>query len=436
MRVGIIGGGIAGLLAGYELSKVGAHVTIFEREQRIGGLASSFALGPQSEIERYYHFICKPDRAYLDMIRELGLASHLRWVTTKMGLFYKGAMYTIGDPLNLLMFPHFSVGDKLRFLWAAAMAKFGNNWRAIENIPAEKWLVQHYGRRAYDVLYAPLLNLKFRAHASRISAAWMWARFHRLGNSRTIAQQERLGYLEGGTQLYIAALEQALRRQGATLYTGTMVERVVVDDGRVVGVQCNGKQLSFDSVLSTVPVPQFLEFVADTNGSYFDHLHRLEYIDVLVIVLRLRHSFSPYFWMNISDPQIELAGIIEYTNLNPSPQLGGEAILYVPQYLPSSHPLYSLAEEDLFRLYCEYLHYINPAFRPNWVRDYWVHRDRFAQPICDIGFSRHILPIQTPVAGLYMTDSYQLHPDDRTISGSTNLGRRAAELILKQWKAR
>lgn len=431
-RVGIIGGGIAGLVAGYELSKAGVHVVILEREQRLGGLASSFAIGPESEIERYYHFICKPDRAYLDMIRELGLASHLRWVTTRMGLYYNGAMYTIGDPLNLLRFPYFSFGDKLRFVWSTAMVKFSNSWKALENIQAEKWLVQHYGMRAYDILYAPLLNLKFRAHASRVSAAWMWARFHRLGNSRTVAQQECLGYLEGGTQVYVTALEQAVRRQGATLHTGAVVERILIERERVVGVQCDGRQLPLDSLLSTVPIPQFLKLVPDTDDSWFGALHELKYIDVLVMVLRLRFSFSPYFWMNISDPQMDLAGIIEYTNLNPCPQFSGDAILYVPQYLPSSHPLYSMAEEDL---YCEYLRRINPAFRPNWVRGYWVHRDRFAQPICEVGFTRCTPPTQTPIAGLYITDSSQLHPDDRTISGSTSLGKRAAQLIIRQWEA-
>jgi hypothetical protein len=38
--------------------------------------------------------------------------------------------------------------------------------------------------------------------------------------------------------------------------------------------------------------------------------------------------------------------------------------------------------------------------------------------------------IKTPVKGLYMTDSSQLHPDDRTISNSIDLGRKATKLIL------
>jgi len=37
--------------------------------------------------------------------------------------------------------------------------------------------------------------------------------------------------------------------------------------------------------------------------------------------------------------------------------------------------------------------------------------------------------MRTPAKGLYLTDSSQLHPDDRTISNSLGLGKTAASLI-------
>ena len=435
IHIGIVGGGIAGLVAGYELAKNGAQVTILEREGCLGGLASPFAVGPDQEIERYYHFICKPDTAYSELLRELGLASRLRWKVTRMGVFYRGAVHSIGDPLSLLRFPHLSVGDKIRLAWSTAMIKTRNSqgWKALEDVRAREWLVRRYGQRTYNVLYAPLVDLKFHEYAPRISAAWMWARFHRLGNSRTITQREYVGYLDGGTQVYIDALAGALRERGADVRTATPVERVVVENGHLVGLQCDGEVLRFDCVLSTVPVPHVAQgLLSDVRGPYFDGLRQLEYIDVRVMVMRLRQRFSTYFWMNIGDPEINLPGIIEYTNLNSCPDLGGDAILYLPQYLSVSHPLYNVADQDLFDLYCKYLHQINPAFEANWVRDYWVHRDRFAQPICDLSFSERIPSIQTPIESLYMTDSYQLHPDDRTVCGSTDLGREAARLILNR----
>jgi len=45
MRVGIIGGGAAGLAAAYELTKRGHYAEVFERAPFLGGQASTFAVG-------------------------------------------------------------------------------------------------------------------------------------------------------------------------------------------------------------------------------------------------------------------------------------------------------------------------------------------------------------------------------------------------------
>jgi protoporphyrinogen oxidase len=168
------------------------------------------------------------------------------------------------------------------------------------------------------------------------------------------------------------------------------------------------------------------------DGPYFENLRSLKYIGVLVALLRIREPFSKYFWMNVSDRRMDISGIIEYTNLNPLPALDGDAILYIPQYLPDTHPLYATPNEELLDRYVEYLQLINPRFERAWVRQYWVHRDRFAQPICEVGFSARVPSIRTPIRNLFLTDSYQLHPHDRSISDSTELGRRAARAILDQ----
>ncbi len=431
-RVAVVGGGIAGLVAAYELSRAGLSVTLIERAPRLGGLAGSFEVGDRQSIEKYYHFICKPDRAYFEMQEALGLASRLRWRTTAMGLFYRGTVYPLGDPLSLLAFPHFGLTDKLRFMFATARSKLrgSRDWRDLENVPVRDWLVDAFGPRVYDILYRPLLESKFHEHLDEISAAWMWARFYRLGNSRTITQQERIGYLVGGSQVYIDALEAALRTQGVEIRTGTGVEQVVVERGRAVGIRSGGERQPFDWVISTVPIPHATQLFSGLEDPYFQRLRMLKYIGVMVMLVRLDRKFSKYFWMNVSHPQLSISGIIEYTNLNPYPELGGDTILYIPQYLDASDPTYAMTDRQLFERYCEELRIINSAFDPSWVRQYWVHRDRFAQPICQLGFSAVVPSMQTPIPNLVLTDSYQLHPHDRSISDSTELGTRAARLVL------
>jgi len=59
-----------------------------------------------------------------------------------------------------------------------------------------------------------------------------------------------------------------------------------------------------------------------------------------------------------------------------------------------------------------------------------VFREKYAQPICEVGFMKDMPDFRTPPRGLYLTDSSQPHPDDRTISNSLGLGKSAASAIL------
>jgi protoporphyrinogen oxidase len=433
VRVAVIGGGIAGLVAARDLGRAGADVTVLERAPILGGQAASFSIGPGQEIERYYHFICMGDSGYLGMLDELGIADRLRWQVTDMGLFLDGELHTLGDPLSLLRFPHLRVRDKARFALTTAATKFrpATGWEHLEDVAAVDWLIRSYGERTYRILYQPLLDSKFQEHAPDISAAWMWARLHRLGQSRSRTLKERIGYLVGGSAAYVDALEKSVAEHGMELRPATGVDRIAVEDGRAIGVIIGGQHHAYDAVLSTVPVPHALRLFEGLEGPYFDNLRSLEYLGVLVVTMRLDRSFSRYYWTNVSDARLPMSGVIEATNLHPLPELGGDAILYIPQYLSPDSPGYVEDDQTVVERYCEALSLMNPTFDRSWVKAHWVHRERWTQPICRRGFTAQVPAIRTSVPGLYLTDSYQLHPHDRAISFSTDLGREAARLVLE-----
>jgi protoporphyrinogen oxidase len=433
-KVAVIGAGVAGLSAAYDLLKSGADVTLYEKEAALGGLASSFALD-DGYLERYYHFICKNDTAYFDLLHELGLMDRLKWRLTKMAQFYRGRLYSFGDPWDLLFFSPLSWIDRLRFGLniMAIKGQPADAWRAIEDQTVEEWMVQRFGRETYEALHKPLIDLKFGPYGSQLSAAWMWARIHRLGKSRTpVLQMERLGYLVGGTQVLVDALAERIAALGGKTITGQAVDRITLDAGRVQSVSCAGQTEDFDMALSTIPTPCLVKLVAGPGSELVAGLNNIDSIGVTCLVLRLDHRFSRYFWTNISDERIAVAGIIEYSNLNAGACNNGDRIIYIPQYLPSTIPAYQKADQEILDEYLEYLRVMKPDFDRAAIRDWWVFRDQYAQPICTTGFSRHVAGIDSPVAGLYITDSHQLYPDDRTVSNSIALGHRAADLILSR----
>ncbi len=423
----VIGGGPAGIKAAHGLAKAGLAVTLLESAPVLGGLASSFDVQGVS-IERYYHFICRGDDDLVETLAEIGLQDRLHWKDSRMAYFVDGALYPFLTPTELLSFSPLAFHDRIRAGLAVKLAQRQSEER-LAPLLAIDWLKAQFGEKAYRVIWEPLMRFKFSEHAETISAAWIWARMVRLSRSRRSPWREELGYIEGGSQTVLNGLGRDFEAKGGRILLKADVEQIVLDGGRASGVRVAGETLPADVVVSTVTTSRFRQLTPRfPEGPYLDGLRRIPTIGIFCLFLRLKESVTPYFWVNANDPRVPFAGMIEYTNLNPLPELGGDRILYVPQYLSAEDPRYAQDDETVLRRYCDALALVNPAFDRSWVRFFAVFRDRYAQPICLTDYRTATPTIATPVPNLFLTDSCQLHPHDRSISGSFGLGKEAARL--------
>jgi protoporphyrinogen oxidase len=429
-RAIVIGGGPAGMKAAHVLQKGGASVTLLEGAPVLGGLASSFDV-QGVRIERYYHFICRGDDDLVETLAEVGLSSRLHWRGSRMAYFVDGTLYPFLTPVELLRFRPLRLRDRVRAGVAVKLAQRMTE-EAVAPQMATAWLKRLFGDAAYRVIWEPLMRFKFSEHADEISAAWIWARMVRLSRSRTSPWREELGYVEGGTQALVDALGRDFERRGGRIALNAPVEKIVFEGGRATGVRVGGETLPAEAVVSTITTSRFLRLASDLEGPYVDGIRRIPTIGIFCLFLRLSRQVTPFFWVNANDPRAPFAGMIEYTNLNPLPELGGDRILYVPQYLSADDPRYAQSDDEVLRRYTDALALVNPTFDRSWIRFSAVFRDRFAQPICLTDYRTSTPTIATPVPNLFLTDSCQLHPHDRTISGSFGLGREAASLALRR----
>jgi len=117
-KVGIVGAGAMGLAAAYHALSDGHDVTVYEADRVAGGMAAHFDFDGLS-IERFYHFVCKPDQATFDLMSELGIGDKMVWVDTSMGYYINGTLYPWGDPFSLLKFPLLSMWQKFLYGWSA-----------------------------------------------------------------------------------------------------------------------------------------------------------------------------------------------------------------------------------------------------------------------------------------------------------------------------
>ncbi len=413
-----------GLAAAYHAAKAGHAVTVIEAGPTAGGMAAHFEFGGTS-IERHYHFVCKTDRPTFELLADLGLADRMRWRSTSMGYFVDGTLHRWGDPLSLLRFPGLDLLSKLRYgalmLWSSRRER----WDALETISAKDWIVRWCGRRVYERLWEPLFRLKFHEHADDISAAWMWTRIKRLGQSRRSLMQEELGYIEGGTETLVEALVDSIRQHGGSVRLGEPAREILTDAGRVTGVRTDAGVHAADAVIATVPTPVVPALVPSLPDDWKARYDAIANIGVICLVFRLKRSVTPHFWINIVDPAIPIPGIIEFSNLRPLP----DTIVYVPYYMPTTHPRWTWSGAALTAEAFGAIRRINPEIGDDDLLGVEVARLRYAQPICPPGFASTLPPVQTPIRGLQIADTCFYYPEDRGIAESVALGRRMAAAL-------
>jgi protoporphyrinogen oxidase len=445
MKVGIVGAGIAGLTAGYELAKKGHQVTVYEAHEYAGGIAAGFRGDPswEWELEHFYHHWFASDDELIDLINELGARDRLFFRRPTTSLYHDGELYALDSPvpwlsflpfppihraIRVLQFSPISFVDRLRAGLVGAYLTLVRDWRPLEKVTAHEWMRRAVGERAYNVLWRPLLVSKFgEEHYREVNMAWMWARLYK----RTAS----LGYFEGGFQAFVDLLVQKVREHGGEVRLGAEVAsiRTVENEGGEgrVRLRVGESEVVHDAVIATVSPEAMLSLAHELGGTYATKLHALESMGALALVLALDRGLTDeHYWINLpKGAEIPFMGLVEHTNYISREHYGGDHIVYCGDYLPPGHPYFEYSKEELLELYLPGLVKINPEFRRDWVRESWLFRERYAQPVPKVDHSERIPALKTGVEGLWMATMSQVYPWDRGSNYAVEIGRRAAREV-------
>ena len=178
-------------------------------------------------------------------------------------------------------------------------------------------------------------------------------------------------------------------------------------------------------MVSTIPLPYVPRVMPDLPEDLLAKYRAVKNIAVVCVIVKLRKALTDNFWLNIHDPEMDIPGLVEYTNLRPL----NEHIVYVPFYMPGEHPKFNESDSAFEAKVCRYLQKINPLLGGDDIIDLLISRYRYAQPICGPGFLDQLPPVSLPVKGLWVADTSYYYPQDRGISESIGFGRKLANTV-------
>lgn len=426
--IAILGAGFGGMSAAYDLARAGHKVTIYEAAGVVGGLASGFK-EPHWDwsVERFYHHFFTTDAALLQLVNELRLDNMVQFRRPLTVVFDRDTFRPFDSIPNMLFFPGLGWGiDKLRFGLVGLYLRLTGNWRALEKYTVDEWMRRWAGAFSYELMWEPLMVGKFgERYARQVNMAWLWARIK--------ARSTQLGTFEGGFQAFADRFSDHLRQMGVALHLNSAVQKISTHPEGGLLLDTTLGSTHVDQCLVTTAPSLLAQLAPGLGDDYLKGLLGLKSIGAVVMVLALKRKLSEqgYYWYNIPKKAgFPFLALVEHTNFVPGEHFGGDHIVYIGDYLEIDHEHFTLSKEDLLARFLPSLQRINPEFTPDWVRQSWLFRTAYAQPVPLLNHSNNIPDIQTPVPGLYFASMSQVYPWDRGTNFAVEIGRRAARRML------
>jgi protoporphyrinogen oxidase len=406
----VLGGGPAGLTAGYLLGKAGHHATVFEAEDQVGGLAKTvkrdgyrFDLGghrfftKSTEVNALWHevmgdeFLLRPrmsriywNNRYLDyplrgpdVVRKLGPVELTRCLTS--------------------------------YLRAAAKRNKVDN-------SLEDWVTNRFGRRLFELFFKTYNEKVWGAPASEIRAEWAAQRIKGLsffsaakaaffGNKGNKVKSliSEFNYPRYGPGQMWEAMADAIVAQGGEVRLRSSVERIELAGSRVVEVDAGGELYELpDAVISSLPLRELVEMVHPHPArDVLEAARGLRYRDFLTVALVVDgEDLFPDNWIYIHEPKVSVGRIQNYRSWSPwmvpDPS---KACVGLEYFCFAGDELWTMADDDLVALAADELAQLGLADRSKVERGF-VSRVPKAYPIYDSNYAGRVATIRQWLDGI------------------------------------
>jgi hypothetical protein len=409
-KVCVIGAGLSGLSAGFLFSKNGYDVTIFEKEEIIGGRALSLdgntltKLNYIKILSSYNMAIAFSEPSLEEIFNkkmlqgyklDLGFHSVEGGTMSDIGritIQAESKIEMLGTKLGLInekgySFPLVTTKDKIYFLpqiLRLVLSREGT-MKHLDNVSIAE-TINKYGKGKMKLILELLPRVTTTVNDLRkISTGESF----RASQSNLKRGSSPVGYPIGGLVSINKALSNAIKKNGGKIHLGKKVEKIIIKKEKATGIKIKNKQINFDIIIYSGLI-QNLFNIADEKHfpkEYIGYINSLQgtgslcaYYSFKNIKTDLIGKSFLFLERNIGVEGDDAVGMIEFVTANPvvniSPRsefLVQSYIICTPKEAKSKKTLEKfkyILDKNLERLYPNYKKFLNWAIYPTvWHLD-------------------------------------------------------------------
>ena len=443
-RVGIAGGGLAGLATAVALCQSGLKVELFEARSRLGGRAGSFrdpATGEFVDLCQHVSMGCCTNLA--DFCRRTGIADLFRRQRV-LHFFGPGnrqcdfqASRWLPPPLHLApamwRLSYLNLREKVsiaQVLWKLARSQAGPATDDLEPTVADWLRRQGQSQRVFELFWSPVLVSALGESLEKASLSYARQVFVEGFLAASQAYEVFVPAVPLG-ELYGQRLESWLTSHCVELHLEARVAEVHGHaSGGLEVVLADGARRLFDSVVVATPWQKCRQLLCPALQDQVAGLDCLDQIEASPIT-------GVHLWFDRPIMALEHAVLVGRLSqwVFRRPPAANESTAepqghYYQVVISASHALAGRQRDDLVRQICDELRAVWPAAREANLLDCRVVTDPAAVFSAAPGIDRLRPPQQTAVAGLFLAGDWTATGWPSTMEGAVRSGYLAAEGVL------
>lgn len=326
----IIGGGPAGLTAGYELLKHGHKPVVFEKGNMVGGIS-------RTEEYKGYHFDMGGHRFFtkaeeVNRMWQEVLSDEFLQRPRLSRIFYKGKFFNYPlKPFNALA--GLGVVESI-FITCSYM-----RWQLFphkQEDTLEQWVTNRFGKRLFNTFFKTYTEKVWGIPCSELKAEWAAQRIKDLSlktvmlnmftkPKRTIKTLiEQFDYPRLGPGMMWKAVQNRINEAEGEVHLDSELMQLHHDEGgRItkVTVSNNGasKTVEATDFISSMPVTEFVKKLdPPAPDEVLEAAGKLKYRDFLTVCLIVnKEDLFPDNWIYIHEPGVSVGRIQNFKNWSP-----------------------------------------------------------------------------------------------------------------------
>ena len=429
-RWAVLGGGMLGMTLALRLAQAGKRVTLVEAAPSLGGLTSAWQLGGVTW-DRYYHVTLLSDLHLRDLLRELDLEHQMQWRTTRTNFFSGKTLAPLNNVVDYLKLPGLRLLDKLRLGATIVFASKRSNGVPLERHYASDWLIRYSGRRAFEIIWKPLLRAKLGDNYKYASAAFIWSVIRRFYAARRGGMKtEMFGYVPGGYSCILAALSSQLKQAGVQILTSAPVDSIEQRESQYE-IRAGEHKLYSDKLALCFAAPLAARIGVQLSAEEKERLQAIRYQGVVCASLLLARPLGGAYLTYITDDSLPFTTVIEMSSLVDRNDLGGHHLVYLPKYVPSDSSWFELSEAEIRRAFIDGLKKMFPDLQDSEVLAFRIARTRHVLAIPTLDYSSLKPPTETSVPGLFIVNSAQIVNASLNVNDTIKLANETAANLLQ-----